>query len=221
MLVKDVMTPQVDVAAPGDPLVIAARRMRDRDVACLPVMERGRLIGVVTARDLVVRCLAENLDASRATVRDAMSTVALSCFADQSVDQAHEVMVRNRVKRLPVLDRRRRLVGVVSLGDIIGHAPHHRPRQVTFYKRMTDSLGHGRDVSMATVYLSPAIRKEDAVPAAIRKFEADHGVKPWDRLADRYEVSAHDAEGSDVESQKPPAPSRRRETDKPRVLRRA
>jgi hypothetical protein len=86
---------------------------------------------------------------------------------------------------------------------------------------MTDSLGHGRDVSMATVYLSPAIRKEDAVPAAIRKFEADHNVKPWDRLADRYEVFAHAAEGTDVESQKPPAVSRRRETDKPRALRRA
>jgi CBS domain-containing protein len=221
MLVQDVMTPQVDVVAPGDALVVAARRMRDQDVACLPVMERGRLIGVVTARDLVVRGLAENVDASRATVRDAMSTVALSCFADQSVDEAHEVMVRNQVKRLPVLDRRRRLVGMVSLGDIVGHAPRGRPRQVTFYKRMTDSLGHGRDVSMATVYLSPAIRKEDAVPAAIRKFEADHNVKPWDRLADRYEVFAHAAEGTDVESQKPPAVSRRRETDKPRALRRA
>jgi CBS domain-containing protein len=103
MLVRDVMTPQVDVASLGEALVVAARRMRDRNVACLPVLERGRLVGIVTARDLVVRGLAENLDASRVTVRDAMSTVALCCFADQSVDEAHEVMVQNQVKRLPVL----------------------------------------------------------------------------------------------------------------------
>jgi len=221
MLVQDVMIPQVDVVAPGDALVVAARRMRDGDAACLPVMERGRLVGVVTARDLVVRGLAENVDASRATVRDAMSTVALSCFADQSADEAREVMVRNQVKRLPVLDRRRRLVGMVSLGDIVGHVPRGRPRQVTFYKRMTDSLGHARDVSMATVYLSPAIRKEDAVPAAIRKFEADHKVKPWDRLADRYEVSAHEVGRTQSDNQKPPAESRRLETRKSGALRRA
>jgi CBS domain-containing protein len=221
MLVKDVMTPQVDVVAPDDALVIAARRMRDRNVVGLPVMEKRKLVGVVTARDIVMRCIAENVDAHRATVRDVMSAVALSCFDDQPVEEAHEVMVRNRIKRLPVLDRRKRLVGMVSLGDIAGQAPRCQPHQVTFYKRMTDSRGHSRDVSMATVYLSPAIRKEDAVPAAIRKFEADHKVKPWDRLADRYEVSAHEGERTRVESQKPPAASRRLETHKPRALRRA
>jgi CBS domain-containing protein len=221
MLVKDVMTPHVDVVAPSDSLAIAARRMRDRNVVGLPVMEKTRLVGVVTARDLVMRGLAENVDVSRATVRDVMSAVALSCFDDQPADEAHDVMVRNRIKRLPVLDRQKRLVGMVSLGDIAGHAPRYQPHQVTFYKRMTDSLGHSRDVSMATVYLSPAIRKEDVVPAAIHKFEADHKVKPWDRLADRYEVSGHDAERTRLESQKPPAASRSRETREPRALHRA
>ena len=112
MLVKDVMKREVATVGPDASLGSAARAMRDHDVGCLPVLENGRLIGMITDRDIVVRGVAEGLDPRRAIVREAMSTDAIACSAERTVDQARALMAVNLIKHLPVLDE-----GVGSWGS--------------------------------------------------------------------------------------------------------
>jgi CBS domain-containing protein len=190
MLVGDVMQREVAMIGPGASLVLAARMMRDQDVGCLPVVENGQLIGMISDRDIVVRGMAGALDPSRATVREVMSAKALACSLADSVDQAGELMAAHLVNHLPVLDHRERVVGLISLRDITGQLTKCRPHQVTFYKRLATSSGHVRNVEAAKVYLSPAIMKDDAVPAAVARFEHDRGLARWEEAADLYELEA-------------------------------
>jgi CBS domain-containing protein len=185
MRVKDVMTRDVVAVGPDMPLVAAARQMRQHNVGCLPVVEGGRLIGMLTDSDITLRVVAEGHDVNRTSVRDAMSTNVVACRASQSVDEARRMMQENHLKHLPVMDRRR-LVGLVSFRDIADDIPKGRPHRVTFYKQMTASFGQLHDVAVGTVYLSPAVAGDEAVEAAIGRFEGDHGAVPWQRLADRY-----------------------------------
>lgn len=97
-------------------------------------------------------------------------------------------MTAHLVNHLPVLDRRERVVGLISLRDITGQLAKCRPHQVTFYKRLATSSGHVRNVEVAKVYLSPAIKKDDAVPAAVARFEHDRGLARWEEAADLYEL---------------------------------
>ena len=110
MLVRDVMRREVAVIGPDASLALAARTMRDQDVGCLPVIENGQLIGMISDRDIVVRGMAAR-DPYRAIVRDVMSAIALACSVEDSVDQASDLMATNLIKHLPVLDRRKRVVG--------------------------------------------------------------------------------------------------------------
>lgn len=118
MKIRDVMTAGVDVIHPGAMLAEASRRMRDEDIGALPVGEGDRLIGMVTDRDIVCRAVAEGKDPDRTTVREAMSDQVLYCFEDQSTDEVADNMGENQVRRLPVVNRDKRLVGIVSLGDL-------------------------------------------------------------------------------------------------------
>lgn len=188
MLVKEVMTANVAAVGPDVSVAVAARTMRDRCVGCLPVVEQGQVIGMVTDRDLVERALAEGLDAYKTAVRSIMSGAPVSCLAHQTVEEAHQKMTRRQVSYLPVLNERGRLVGVLSYGDLAGHRPRCRPHEVRFFKQVSTSSGHQHNVALGTVYLSPATRKEDIPAAAIRRFERDHKVEPWSQLADGYEV---------------------------------
>lgn len=187
MLVREFMKHEVASIGPDASLALAARTMRDQDIGCLPVIEGGRLIGMLTDRDIVVRGVAAGLDPYRAIVREAMSANAIACSVEHTVDQAREVMAANLIKHLPVLDRRERLVGLVSLRDITGQFAKCKPHQVTFYKRLASSSGHVHNVEVARVYLSPATNKGDAVAAALAKFEQDRGLGRWDQAADGYE----------------------------------
>jgi CBS domain-containing protein len=92
--------------------------MRDEDIGSLPVVENERLVGMVTDRDIVVRAVAEGQDVRTATAREAMSPRILYCFDDQTVEEVLENMGEQQIRRLPVVDRDKRLVGVVSLGDL-------------------------------------------------------------------------------------------------------
>ena len=188
MVVKDVMSSNVAAVGPDVSVAVAARTMRDRGVGCLPVVEQGQVIGMITDRDLVERALAEGLDAYKTAVHSVMAAAPMSCRAHQAVDEAHQIMMRRQVSYLPVLNERGRLVGVLSYGDLAGHRPRCRPHAVRFFKKMSTSSGHQRNVAVGTVYLSPATRKEDIPAAAIRRFERDHKVAPWNQLADGYEV---------------------------------
>jgi CBS domain-containing protein len=188
VVIRDVMTSNVAAVGPDVSVAVAARMMRDRSVGCLPVVEQGQVIGMITDRDLVERALADGLDAYKTAVHAVMSTAPISCLAHQTVEEAHQMMKRRQVSYLPVLNDRGRLVGVLSYGDLAGHRPRCRPHEVRFFKKMSTSSGQQRKVAIGRVYLSPATSEEDIPAAAIRRFERDHKIEPWSQLADGYEV---------------------------------
>jgi CBS domain-containing protein len=128
MKVSEAMTPQVDIIDPNAAVRDAACRMRDDNVGALPVGENDRLIGMVTDRDIVVRGVAENRQGGTTSVRDVMSERVYYCFEDDDVEQAARIMAEHQVRRLPVLNRAKRLVGIVALADLAmapGEASHH------------------------------------------------------------------------------------------------
>ena len=119
MNVKDIMTREVEVVHPDDPIKEAAQRMRDRDIGFLPVCDGDRLVGVVTDRDLILRGLAEGTDPGTNIGRDLMTSPVVYCFDDQDVKEATKLMEDHQIRRVAVLRREnKRLVGVLSLGDI-------------------------------------------------------------------------------------------------------
>lgn len=119
MKVKDIMTEEVQVIHPGDSLRTAAEKMTSNDFGFLPVFEDDQLVGVITDRDIVVRALARGVNSEATLGRDLMTSPAIYCFDDQTVEEAAKIMEKDQIRRLVVLSRgNNRLVGVVSLGDI-------------------------------------------------------------------------------------------------------
>jgi len=117
-LVRDIMTPNVLVLNPRDTIVRAAALMRDQDIGALPVGDNDRLVGMLTDRDIVKRTTATGLAPQEARVGDAMSQGVLYCFEDDTCEDVAASMAANQVRRLPVVNRNKRLVGIVSLGDL-------------------------------------------------------------------------------------------------------
>jgi len=118
MQLREVMTKDVDIIHPDASVKEAAVRMRALDVGSLPVCDGDRLVGLVTDRDITVRATAEGRDPTKTKVRDAMTPEMVYCFEDQDVDEAARLMTEKQIRRLPVLNRDKRLVGIVSLGDL-------------------------------------------------------------------------------------------------------
>src|SRR5919199_3510053 len=118
MQVKEIMTRSVDLVDPNTTVRDAAIKMRKDDVGALPVGENDRLVGMITDRDIVIRAVAEDKAPSQTTVRDLMSEGICYCFEDDAVDDAARVMAERQVRRLPVLNRDKRLVGIVAMADI-------------------------------------------------------------------------------------------------------
>jgi len=123
MKVREAMTADVAVASPDQTIADAARLMADRDIGALPVGDVDRLVGMVTDRDLVVRALARNLG-PQTLVRDVMSAEVMYCFDDEELDVVAENMADIQVRRLPVVNRDKRLVGIVSFGDVAAWEQH-------------------------------------------------------------------------------------------------
>jgi CBS domain-containing protein len=117
MKVSDCMTRDVRISAPTQSLRDAATLMAELDVGILPVGENERLVGMITDRDIAVRGIARGLGPD-SQVRDVMTDSVMYCFADESIEEVSRNMGDIQVRRLPVVDRQKRLVGIISLSDI-------------------------------------------------------------------------------------------------------
>lgn len=118
MLVRDAMTAKAEWITPDLQIREVAARLCAQDIGCLPVGENDRLVGMITDRDLVRRGLATGADPSATTAREVMSRRIVYCFDDESVESATRLMEKRQVHHLPVLNREKRMVGVLSMGDV-------------------------------------------------------------------------------------------------------
>lgn len=125
-LVCDVMTRGVRALSPADTLQLAAQAMEELAVGAVPICDGQRLVGMVTDRDLTVRGMAQGLDAQGTPLSQVMSDEVRWCYADQSVEEAARIMRDAQVRRLPVVDRDKRLVGMLSLGDVAVKSASHQ-----------------------------------------------------------------------------------------------
>ena len=117
MKVREAMTQDVRLVTPDQPISEAARLMAELDIGALPVQENDRLVGMITDRDIAVRAVA-NGRGPDTKVADVMSREVKYCFEDQSIDEVTQNMGELRIRRLPVLTRDKRLIGILSLGDL-------------------------------------------------------------------------------------------------------
>lgn len=127
MQLRDVMTKDVQLTSPNTTIKKAAAAMRESDVGLLPVGENDRLVGTITDRDIAIRAVADGKDPNNTSVRETMSEGIIYCYEDQEVEDAAEMMRTRQVRRLPVLDRDKRLVGIVALGDLAVESAAIRP----------------------------------------------------------------------------------------------
>ena len=118
MQIKDVMTRGVEVVRPDETLQQAARKMKSIDVGPLPVCDGERLVGMITDRDIIVRATAEGRDPKTTPVKEAMTPGVVYVFEDQDIEEAALLMRQRQIRRLVVLDSNKRLVGILSLGDL-------------------------------------------------------------------------------------------------------
>lgn len=118
---RDIMTRNVEIIAPEATVQEAAKKMQDLNIGALPVCDGDKLTGMITDRDLVMRILAEGRDPKTVTVSDAISTDVVFCFEDDGVEKASPLMAQHQIRRLPVMSSTKRLVGMVTLGDVAVH----------------------------------------------------------------------------------------------------
>jgi CBS domain-containing protein len=119
---KEIMTPDVDVVSPDATAEDASVKMRDLNVGAVPVCDEVGLIGMVTDRDLVVRVMAERRDPKAVRVGEAMTPEVIFCMEDDDAEKAAHIMAQKQIRRLPVLSKDKKLVGIVSLGDLAVNA---------------------------------------------------------------------------------------------------
>jgi len=117
MKVRDAMMPDIETVGSNETIRTVAELMADLGVSTLPVSESDHLVGIVTAREIAIRIAAEALDPTRAPVRQAMSSDVLYCFENEDIEDVSQKMGAWWVRRLPVVDREKRLVGMISLAE--------------------------------------------------------------------------------------------------------
>ena len=124
MKIKDIMSKDVEVVSPEATLQEIASKMQKRDCGCVVVVKDDRLVGMITDRDIAVRCIANSHDPASTTAEKVMSPEILYCRETDEADAVAKNMGENKVRRLPVLNAEKRLVGIVSLGDLATHTNH-------------------------------------------------------------------------------------------------
>jgi CBS domain-containing protein len=125
MKIKHVMTKDPTCCVPSDTVQRAASIMRDQNAGVVPVIENEqsqKIVGVVTDRDLCMNVVAEGRDPRTTQVHESMTTTVVSCASQDSIEKATELMRENQIRRIPVVDEQRRLVGIISMADIVGRA---------------------------------------------------------------------------------------------------
>ena len=127
MKVKDMMHKGVECVSPDTAIDAIARKMRELDVGAIPVASNGSLVGMITDRDITIRCVAGNEAMSKIKAKDVMTSGVVYCRDNEDVEDAVRIMEGKQVRRLPVLDESMRMVGMVSLGDV----SHALPRDIT------------------------------------------------------------------------------------------
>jgi CBS domain-containing protein len=166
MKIQDIMTPDPYVCDPETPVSEVAAKMRDLEVGMIPVCDGKKLRGTVTDRDIVLRAVADELDPTMTVADEVMSSEIISCFEDEEVGRAAELMERNQIRRLPVLNRSKQLVGIISLGDIAAKGKNDRITGETL-----DAISHpptseshieddDKDDELSVGVIDPALRSE-------------------------------------------------------------
>jgi CBS domain-containing protein len=122
MRLGEIMTRDVEVIGSNAPLKEAAAKMKEFDVGLIPVCDGDRLTGTLTDRDITVRATAEGKNPSKTKVSAIMSTDIAYCYEDQEIEEAVSLMEARQIRRLPILNRDKHLVGIVALGDLAMHA---------------------------------------------------------------------------------------------------
>jgi CBS domain-containing protein len=129
MKVKKAMHQGVTWVDPLTPVEELASLMRTHDIGAIPIGEHDRLIGMVTDRDIVCRCIAAGRDPKRTTAREIMTKGIRFCLDKHDIKEAARIMERKRVRRLPVIDaKKKRLIGMLSLGDVYNAGPRRGGR---------------------------------------------------------------------------------------------
>ena len=121
MDIKDIMSRNVEVVSAGASLRDAARKMKELDVGLIPVCDGDRLKGVLTDRDITIRATADGRDPAKTMVSEIMSTDLAYGREDQEVGEAVSVMEARQIRRLPIVNQDKRLIGIISLADIAVH----------------------------------------------------------------------------------------------------
>jgi CBS domain-containing protein len=116
--VKELMHAGVEASAPETPITSIAKKMKEKDIGAIPITDKDQLVGMVTDRDITVRALANGQDISAMTAKDVMTKNVASCQETDTAQAAARVMRERQIRRLPVLNAQRKVVGMVSLGDL-------------------------------------------------------------------------------------------------------
>jgi CBS domain-containing protein len=118
MRVNEIMSRNVECINPDTPIAKAADIMRDRDIGFLAICENDRLVGTVTDRDITIRSVAQGRDPRLAPVREIMTAQVFYCYENDDVEKVAQHMEETEVRRMLILNDRKRLVGVISIGDL-------------------------------------------------------------------------------------------------------
>jgi len=118
MKIREILTQDPEVIHPESTICEAARKMRQLDIGMLPVCDGQRLVGSLTDRDLTIRAIAEGSDPLSTKVREVMTPEVFYCFDDDDMQSAAQIMEEKQIRRLPVLNRNKRLIGIISVGDL-------------------------------------------------------------------------------------------------------
>ena len=138
MQLREIMTTDVALVGPDTPLAEAAALMRDGDFGLLPIGENDQLVGTITDRDITIRAVAAGKDPKTTKVRDAMSDGIIYAYEDQSVEEGAALMGEKQIRRLPILNRDKRMVGIVALADLAVEPQADAPR----HEAVTDVSRH-------------------------------------------------------------------------------